>query len=406
MIKNLTNQEFERALLEAKFSNKNRTRINLGSNLFISVSANSDKVPFSVRVKNNKSDTMIVIGYYPTMTLPQARVKAKDTIKSFKAKKEAEEDTIFAPTLREAFDEWYQVKITQYKPGSTRPKNLRTIMRTTIAPSGLADLKINEITPKSISSKLSFFKQTPGNKHNAISTISSCLQFFYLKGQLPFNPIADLLKGRESPFKKPKAKGFKYIDANELYTKFLKPLAVTPKVNRVFYLYLILTGFRFGEARLALWAWFDFDKELIVIPADAIGANKTQTEYVKPMTSQIKTLMINWKKSQEDLDNDYVFKSEFTDKAICEGSFREPIKALTTRELDLHGIRKVIRSWFSSQNISVKISELALQHDVRSSLEKVYDKYAYTEEIRDALQQWNDFVETQLPDEFLELLKE
>ena len=65
-----------------------------------------------------------------------------------------------------------------------------------------------------------------------------------------------------------------------------------------------------------------------------------------------------------------------------------------------------MRTWFSSQGIAVNIAELALQHDVRSSLEKVYDKYKYIEEVREALQLWNDFVESQLPEEFLELIRE
>lgn len=75
-----------------------------------------------------------------------------------------------------------------------------------------------------------------------------------------------------------------------------------------------------------------------------------------------------------------------------------------SRELDPHGIRKVMRSWMSSQDIPVKIAELALQHDVRSAIEKVYDKYSYVEEIREALQKWNDYIEGLLPQRFLELL--
>lgn len=395
--------DFERMVVETKLQNK-RQRINLGNNLFVIINPKSSKISFSVRVKTKTKDTMKMIGSYPNMSLSQARAKALVEIKSLKKKLDAQEIENIAPILREAFDEWYTVKVKQYKVGSTRPQNLMAIMRTTIEPSGLADLPITEITPRTISAKLSNFAQTAGNKHNAVSIISSCLQFFYLKGLLPFNPIADLLKGRESPFKKPKANGFKFIAPDELSEKFLKPLSSTAHVNRVFYLYLLLTGFRFGEARLAHWSWFDFKKDLIVIPADAVGANKTQTEYIKPMTKQIKQLILNWKAFSYSDDSDFVFKSDYTKKALCEGTFREPVKALTSRELDLHGIRKVMRSWMSSQDIPVKIAEFALQHDVRSSIEKIYDKYSYVEEIRQALQRWNDYVETQLPPEFSSLL--
>ena len=60
----------------------------------------------------------------------------------------------------------------------------------------------------------------------------------------------------------------------------------------------------------------------------------------------------------------------------------------------------------SSQGVPVNIAELSLQHDVRSALEKVYDRYKYTDEVRTALQQWNDYVEKNLPPEFLELIAE
>lgn len=64
-----------------------------------------------------------------------------------------------------------------------------------------------------------------------------------------------------------------------------------------------------------------------------------------------------------------------------------------------------MRTWMSSKGIPVNIAELALQHDVRSALEKVYDRYKYTDEVRNALQQWNDYLESQLPPEFLSLIK-
>ena len=400
----LTNADFERLILETKLSSVKRQKLNLGNNLSIVVSPTADKVAFQVRVKTDTKDTTSVIGYWPNMTLSQARSICNSKIKELKAIKEEQKEIDAIPIVRDAINEWYKEKTKQLKQGSTRAQNIRSLIKNTLEPSGLCDEKISDITPKVVCEKLSFFKQTQGNKHKAVSILTSCLQYFYLKGIIPFNPIKDLLSGRESPFKKPKAIGYKFICHADLATKFLQPLAITPEVNRTFYLLLLLTGFRFGEVRLSHWSWFDFKKDLIVIPADAIGANKTQTEYIKPMTKQIKALLLMWKEKSFVNNCDFVFRSEFTNKAICEGTFREPVKALTTRELDFHGIRKVMRSWMSEQNIPVKIAEMALQHDVRSSIEKVYDKYSYIEEIRDALQQWNDYVEKSLPPEFLELI--
>ena len=49
-------------------------------------------------------------------------------------------------------------------------------------------------------------------------------------------------------------------------------------------------------------------------------------------------------------------------------------------------------------------SELALTHDVRTVLQKTYDKNSYLEVVRNALQLWNDFIEALLPEEYLLLL--
>ena len=369
----------------------------LGGGLELVVTKNTGLATFYCRNPKRK------IGLASKMSLANA-FNAVDTLKKEQKKEKEEIKKRSCPTFEEFYTVWLDEKKEVCKKGSSRCSNFNSLFKRTLYP--LHKVKLNEITPNLVFKSLSSIEQSDGNKHNAVSLLIQCLRNATLKGIIDINPIADMLTGNESPFKKPKSEGFKYIAPNDIAEKFLIPLSATSEVNRVFYLYLLLTGFRFGEVRLAHWSWFDFDKELIIIPPDAIGANKTQTEYIKPMTKQIKKLLLNWKGRNYIENCDYVFRSETTNKAICEGSFREPIKALTTRELDPHGIRKVMRSWMSSQDIPVKIAELALQHDVRSAIEKVYDKYSYVEEIREALQKWNDYIESQLPNEYLELIKD
>ena len=58
----------------------------------------------------------------------------------------------------------------------------------------------------------------------------------------------------------------------------------------------------------------------------------------------------------------------------------------------------------SEGNQTEYISELALTHDVRSQLQKTYDKHDYIEEVRVAMQLWDDYIESGLLKEFLELV--
>lgn len=39
-------------------------------------------------------------------------------------------------------------------------------------------------------------------------------------------------------------------------------------------------------------------------------------------------------------DNDFLFKSDYSDSVAGDACFREPFKQLTSRELDFHGLRK------------------------------------------------------------------
>lgn len=373
-------------------------KINCGNNLYVRVNPTSSICTYIGRIYANSKDTTVTIGRYHDISLSKAREILSDLVKD-KENKKSEPTT---PLIDDFIWEWYGEKIKTYKAGSSRPKNLRSLIK--IILNTLAGIRLDEINAKIVCTNFSAMNQTANNKHNAINILQMCLQNAYLKGIIPFNPLTDILKGSESPFKRATSNGFKWVDATEIKEKYFIPLSSTSLTNRVFYLLIMLTGFRFGETRLLKWSYIDFDKKLIVIPADAQGANKTRVDYYKPMSIQIERLLLNWHKITSKSTGDFIFESS-PNKAICEGSFREPFKALTTNELDFHGIRKVIRTWLTSKGVEVNIAELTLQHDVRSKLEKTYNKYSFTEEVRLALQMWGDYVASQLPPEFLSLIK-
>lgn len=405
MKKNLTETQLNKCIREI-LGNHDKGLINCGGAVFANV-PKSGLVGLYVRVTTKDIDTRVFLGYYPDdLSLADARKKAHQIRQDYKNKNQRNDEDNDLPTFRSYFtDTWFPEKISKYKKGSTRASNIKTLFNTTIERSGIADLRLDKINSAVVCRLMKPVNQTPGNKHNATTVIINVMNKAVLEGLIPFNPIANLLSGSESPFPRPKAKGFKYIPPKEMKEKFFAPLSSTKRITRSFYLLLPLTGFRFGECRNLQWGYCDFEKKIIMIPSDAVGSNKTQTDYYKPMTTQIYNLLKNIQRTQNNSCK-YVFNSEYTSKPICEASFREPLKALTSRELDPHGIRKVMRTWFSSQGIAVNIAELALQHDVRSSLEKIYDKYKYIEEVREALQLWNDYIESQLPEEFLELIRE
>ena len=186
----MSDKDFEKKIVEIISSSRTRKILYVGSNVYATVIPSEEKIIFSARIRNKSKDTRITIGNYPDMTLKDARRKALLVIKEQKDQVFTEKEKKLAPTLREVLGEWLAYKNRQYKTGSTRISNLISINNTTIEPSGLADVLIDKITPKIVCEKLNSIDQTAGNKHNAVSMLISCLQYSYLKGDLPFNPIS------------------------------------------------------------------------------------------------------------------------------------------------------------------------------------------------------------------------
>ena len=372
----------------------------LGGGLELVVTKNTGLATFYCRNPKRK------IGLASKMSLANA-FDAVDTLKKEQKKEKEEVKKRSYPTFEEFYMVWLDEKKEVCKKGSSRCSNFNSLFKRTLYP--LHKVKLNEITPNLVFKSLSSIEQSDGNKHNAVSLLIQCLRNATLKGIIDNNPIADMLIGNESPFKEPKTRGWKWIPASEFKIKYFDPLRKTPLINRAFYLLIVLTCFRFNECRLLRWSWVNLDKKLIVIPADAVGANKTQRELVKPLTRQMLSFLKYWKTTTKDKNSEYVFCAKGKNAPVCEGTFREPQKVLTTGELDFHGIRKTMKTWLVSDDggaVNEFFSELALTHDVRTSLQKIYDKNDYINGVRDALQKWNDYIESQLPNEYLELIKD
>lgn len=209
MKKKLVSQkEFEQLLIDlnAMSSDKKPKLINLGGNLYIYPRKSDSKMNFAVRLFIGKSDTRVIIGYYPNISLAEARIKAKDAIKKAQKALKEEENEVhdITPTFEEFFYIWKAQKVESYKKGSTRAKNLQTIWNTTIGKTGIGSLKLSKITAREVCTRFLLLRQTDWNKHYGVSIVNMCLQAATLQGIIPFNPIAGLLSGSESPFKCPK----------------------------------------------------------------------------------------------------------------------------------------------------------------------------------------------------------
>ncbi len=366
----------------------------LGAGLELLVTRNTGSANFYYKSKK--------LGSVSHMSLSDAFKKIEQIKAEEKKKKQTAVVLDNSPLFCDFFKSWLDSKSKSLKKNSNRTANLIALFNHTLYP--LHNIQLSAITPHLVYEKISAISQSMGNKHNAVQMLIQCLRNAALRGLISSNPLEGMLKGSESPFKKPKSDGWRWVDADKLREKYFEPLKSTFILNRVFYLLIALTAFRFNECRLLRYSWINFEDKVIVIPPDAVYANKTQKPLVKPLTIQVEKLLRYWRQNGAEC-SDFVFKSIKADKAIAEATLREPLKALTTRECDFHGLRKSMKTWLLAKgNQNEFISELCLTHDVRSALQKTYDKNEYIEEVRAALQLWNDYIESNLPDEFKQLI--
>ena len=381
-----------------------KQRIACGSGLNINIQPNTAKADYYCRTGN----TEIKIGAVNKISLANAFAKA-EKIKSTSSKTNNQKDVDSTPKLGDFFLAWIEEKKLKLKSSSNRSSNLKALFNNTLYP--LKDYTLKQITPKLVCDEISKVNQTAGNKHNAVQALTQCLKSALKRGILPFNPLIGLLQGTESPFPRARYEGLKYIKAEELKAKYFEPLRDTALIFRTFFLLIALTSFRFGECRLLKWSYIDFDKNIITIPPTAEGANKTGKELIKPMTKQVRLLLLKWHEQARNVKHsDYVFctlQEDKTDHAIAENSIREQYKTnvnKTSHVMDLHGLRKSMKTWLKENGIDELTSEQAITHEIRTTLQKTYDKKDYTNDILQALQLYNDYIETQLSNEFLSLI--
>lgn len=384
----------EKAISEHKILN-----IGCGQGCVLYIYPSGDATYFAYVPKEGKGYSNVKIGSYKKMSLESARKKAKDYVKKAKeSKKNSDNSDDNSPLFSDYIDKWIEEKSPTLK-NNKRIFNLRALRKHL---SCLDRYRLSEITAKLVYDKMSAVSTTAGNKHNAVSMLIQSLRGAVQRGYIEYNPLADMLKGSESPFKAPQSKGYAWVKAEDLNQKFFSKLTNTSLICKVLYLYVALTGARLDEARLLHWSWIDTDKRLITIPAEYTKANR---EHKIPLTDSLINLINKWSSVYRDRDSDLVFYSvNDHQKPIFKNLFQCAVTANCNKECTIHGLRKSLRTWVAEHGVSMVIAEMLISHDKRDPLVKIYEKKDYLDECREALEKWQKYLITQLPNEFLELV--
>ncbi len=163
--------------------------------------------------------------------------------------------------------------------------------------------------------------------------------------------------------------------------------------SRAAFKLLILTGQRLMEVVGARWSEIDFDKALWTLPAHEAGRSKMrEAPHVVPLSPAALAVLAELRTRTDGPD-------VFTGKRRLEkgGEATRGIVAQAKIRLDevltgmepwrIHDLRRTVRTGLSALGVAPHISELVIGHSV-GGLMKVYDRYQYLAEKRDALNRW------------------
>jgi len=384
------------------------TQKSLGLNRGLVVNIRSSSVTYYARVKVNGAYKSYKIGDYDKIKLADAYSQV--VLIADKAE-EMERERHRLPLFSDYWKHFREITDKALNLSVARIRNKNAFYNNVLYV--LADYRLNEITPKLVSEKVSALKTSQNNLNNSLSALIACFTFAVNEGLLEYNPIQTITKLPQFKFNKSDVKGFKWIDVSELKEKLFTPLKDYPLNFKVYILLVALTASRGGEIRSLKWDNIDFTATkdapygLITIANEDTKTKRdlTHDDHIIPLTKQLKNLL---EKVSAYRVSDYVLPAiKDVNKPVSDTTFLLP-KAVSCY-MTVHGLRKTANTFLCANrldnNFSVDDIDRILSHKVDSTIHRIYDKHDYVKELYRLLSFYNDYLEENcLPEEFKALL--
>ena len=359
------------------------------------------KLSFRTKTQDGKR-AKIKLGEFPKMSLVEAWAKA-DQIK--KGEANPDNNIVFGSYL-DAFIEEKRLNGKNKK----RSSNLRSYLKHV---NFLNDMPFSKIDSLKVAEELRALRNSKLSQANLsliVGALNQYLDWCVKHRYADFNPCLPLKDLKE--FKRHPTTGYACVKPEELKDKFFIPLAKVDPFIKCFYLALAFTGVRFDGVRHMRWDWIKSNK--IYIPAKH---TKTSKDFVCPVSEALSNVFKTLNKLQNNLGIDSPYLFSITGERIAgEDVFRRPLRQYLEKDKNgnvvhsLHGFRKVFKTWCQVQGAKTKqvslfgvLSELQLSHASKNKLENVYGKYDYLDERAQLMNDYSEFIKSQLSENFLKI---
>jgi integrase len=358
------------------------------------------KLPgFGVRVSKTGTKTFILLyrhrgrprrlslGRWPVVSLAVARRKARAALQVLDLGTDPAIDYRPDDNPSSRFDAvataFVERHCLQHNRPSTRKETQRLLAKHFVSAWGQRDIRdLRQLDINAVIDRL-VEEGTPSEANHALGVIKTLFSWCFDRDMLSVDPCAKVKK----PAKQ--GKRSRALTEEELRKLWHALPAEGFPFGHLVQL-LILTGQRRGEVAQMQWLQLDLQRRLWTIPEDIA---KNGREHALPLSD----LALEVLQSIPRLNETYVFPARGNDAATVSGFSRSKVRleaAVGADDWTLHDLRRTTATFLAKQGAAPHVIERVLNHVSGSfaGVAGVYNRHAYLDEMRTALQQWGEWV--------------
>ena len=313
------------------------------------------------RLKGHKNASYVTLGYYPSMTITQARVQAQGTFSSINEGIDPNKitgDLISKQsiTLQKVFDDYIRSRGTKIEESTVI--NYRSALKIYLGdwrkkPIGNITRNMVEQRHRDITYGMGKFKESPTRANTTMRVLRALFNYAHgqyedSKGEPLFvhNPVQRISHNKSWNREKVRQGLVNNYDLKQWYEGIMSlpehgkntVKRNSSEVVRDLFIFIIFTGLRRNEALELKWEDIDFRNNSFIVED-----TKNHETHALPLT---KTLLEILDRRKEDSDNPYVFQGENPNTHLSPPQKRQMARArdLAGVYFNLHDLRRTFET--------------------------------------------------------------
>lgn len=363
-----------------------------GNGFYIRVTPQGKKA-WLYRYYYAEKDHSITLGYYPTMTLGQARAAYQTLFDLWQSGVDpkahlAKLDEAKTNTVKKLVIGWYENYIEKERK---QPQQIKQLIDADIIPL-LGDIELAKLSPALVTTVLDKIVKRGARVHanKVLSALKQAFNYGVRRGSLKENP-AVLLQGRDiGGIEKPRDR---YLTTDEIKALLLFLDSDNNRMSlqtKLAIKIILHTGIRSGELRLATWSEIDYQNSLWTIPKE----HTKQDEIMRiHLTEPVKII---FRELQYGSKSDFVLSAK-EDIPLSPKALSRAINRIQERVGIPHWTAHDLRRSFCTQlGETLHIDPVVIEKCLGHKMPKIMATYNRNEMLvqrKEALTKWSSYLE-------------